>query len=123
MRKKRYGKIVNIGSGAGLVWSRTGIHAYAASKAGLMGFTRQLAKELGPFGINVNCVSPGLVWTNPEKGREYEESAAKEVPGQIPLGRLGDPIDIGYAVAFMVSDEASWITGQTLEVDGGRWMK
>jgi 3-oxoacyl-[acyl-carrier protein] reductase len=123
MRKKRYGKIVNIGSGAGLVWSRTGIHAYAASKAGLMGFTRQLAKELGPFGINVNCVSPGLVWTNPKKGREYEESAAKEVPGQIPLGRLGDPIDIAYAVAFMVSDEASWITGQTLEVDGGRWMK
>jgi len=123
MRKNRYGKIVNIGSGAGLVWSRTGIHAYAASKAGLMGFTRQLAKELGPFGINVNCVSPGLVWTNPEKGRAYEESAAEEVPGQIPLGRLGDPIDIAYAVAFMVSDEASWITGQTLEVDGGRWMK
>jgi len=123
MRRKRYGKIVNIGSGAGLVWSRTGIHAYAASKAGLMGFTRQLAKELGPFGINVNCVSPGLIWTNPEKGKEYEESTAKEVPEQIPLGRLGDPIDIAYAVAFMASDEASWITGQTLEVDGGRWMK
>ena len=123
MRKKRYGKIVNIGSGAGLVWSRTGIHAYAASKAGLMGFTHQLAKELGPFGINVNCVSPGLVWTNPEKGIGCEELTAKEAPGQIPLGRLGDPIDIAYAVAFMVSDEASWITGQTLEVDGGRWMK
>lgn len=65
-----------------------------------------------------------MVWTNPEKGGEYEELMVREnIPEQIPLGRLGDPIDIAYAVAFMVSDEANWITGQTLEVDGGRWMR
>ena len=129
MRRRRYGKIVNVGSGAGVVYSRTGIHAYAASKAGLGGLTRQLALELAELNINVNCVAPGLVYTG--KGRAAtsqdmtpeEEADYAEFIESVPAKRLGTPLDIANVIVFMASDEASYIHGQTLLVDGGRFMK
>jgi 3-oxoacyl-[acyl-carrier protein] reductase len=129
MRRQRYGKIVNVGSGAGVVWSRTGIHAYAASKAGLGGLTRQLALELAELNINVNCVAPGLVHTG--KGRAAmsevmtpeEKADYAEFIESVPAKRLGTPLDIANVIVFMASDEASYIHGQTLLVDGGCFMK
>ena len=124
MRKQKYGKIVNLGSGAGVMWSRSGIHGYAAGKAGVMGFTRQLALDVGPDGINVNCASPGLIWTHPERGYPYEKDAGgrDEVHKDIPLKRVGMPEEMAKAIVFLASDEASYITGQTIRVDGGHWM-
>ena len=129
MKRQGYGKIVNVGSGAGVVWSRTGIHAYASAKAGLGGLTRQLAKELAAFNINVNCVAPGLVDTYPERRAEPEDITPEQRADHektlesIPARRLGAPMDIAYVIAFMASDEAGYIHGQTLLVDGGHWMK
>lgn len=122
MKRAGRGRIVNISSGAGITFSKTGIQAYAAAKAGLLGLTRQLAHELGPFGITVNAVAPGFVRSNPDTERQWErygtEGQAALVEG-IALRRLGTPDDIAAAVAFLASDEAGWITGQTLPVDGG----
>lgn len=129
MKKQGYGKIINIGSGAGVVWSRTGIHAYAAAKAGLGGLTRQLAKELAAFNINVNCVAAGLINTYPERSVNPEDMNPEQKAeymktlDSIPARRIGVPTDIAGVVAFMASDEASYIHGQTLLVDGGHWMK
>ena len=129
MKREGYGKIVNVGSGAGVVWSRTGIHAYAAAKAGLGGLTRQLAKELAAQNINVNCIAPDLVNTHPERTVKLENMTLQQkfehekVLDSIPARRIGTPIDIAYAIVFMASDEASYIHGQTLLIDGGRWMK
>jgi 3-oxoacyl-[acyl-carrier protein] reductase len=129
MKRQKYGKIVNVGSGAGVVYSRTGIHAYAASKAGLGGLTRQLALELAASNINVNCIAPGLVYTG--KGREVnsqvmtaeEEADYKEFINSVPAKRLGTPRDLANVIVFMASDEASYVHGQTLLVDGGHFMK
>jgi 3-oxoacyl-[acyl-carrier protein] reductase len=129
MKRQGYGKIVNVGSGAGVVWSRTGIHAYASAKAGLGGLTRQLAKELAAFNINVNCVAPGLVDTYSERRAEPEDITPEQraehekTLESIPARRLGAPMDIAYVIAFMASDEAGYIHGHTLLVDGGHWMK
>ena len=129
MKNQNYGKIVNVGSGAGVVWSRTGIHAYAAAKAGLGALTRQLALELSTFNINVNCVAPGLVYTHPERIIKPEKMTPEqkveheEILKSIPVRRIGKPIDIANVIVFMASDEASYIQGQTLLVDGGHWMK
>jgi NAD(P)-dependent dehydrogenase (short-subunit alcohol dehydrogenase family) len=129
MKKQGYGKIVNVGSGAGVVWSRTGIHAYSAAKAGLGALTRQLAVELSEFNINVNCVAPGLVYTRPERIIEpgqmtpEQRTEHEEILKSIPVNRIGRPIDIANVIVFMASDEASYIQGQTLLVDGGHWMK
>ncbi len=129
MKKQLYGKIVNVGSGAGVVWSRTGIHAYASAKAGLGGLTRQLAKELAAFNINVNCVAPGLVNTYPERRIKPEDMTPdqridyEKTLDSIPARRIGTPIEIATAIAFFASDDASYIHGQTLLVDGGHWMK
>lgn len=123
MKAAGTGRIVNISSGAGLGVSMTGIQAYAAAKAGQIGLTRQLAHELGPFGITVNCVAPGFIRSNPDTERQWEaygpEKQAHIVEG-IAMRRLGRPTDIVAAVLFLASDEASWITGQVLPVDGGR---
>ncbi len=123
MKAAGYGRIVNISSGAGLGVSLTGIQAYASAKAGQIGFTRQLAHELGPFGITVNNVAPGFVLSNPATRRQWEsygEEGQRRLIERIALRRLGTPEDIAYAVLFLASDFAGWITGQVLPVDGGK---
>jgi len=123
MKEQRIGRIVNISSGAGLRVSLTGIQAYASAKAGLIGLTRQLAHELGPFGITVNCIAPGFIRCNPTTEKQWESYGAdgqRRLVESIATRRLGKPEDIAHAVLFFSSDFASWITGQTLSVDGGR---
>jgi len=93
-----------------------------------MGLTRQLAKELAPFNINVNCVAPGLVDTSgrvvkPEEMTPQQRADAEEELKSIPAGRIGKPRDLATVIAFMVSDDAGYIQGQVLSVDGGHWMK
>jgi 3-oxoacyl-[acyl-carrier protein] reductase len=129
MKRQGYGKIVNVGSGAGVVWSRTGIHAYASAKAGLGGLTRQLAKELAALNINVNCVAAGLVNSYPERAVKPEDMPPEQRANRektldsIPARRIGTPMDLANVIVFMASDEAGYIHGQTLLVDGGHWMK
>jgi 3-oxoacyl-[acyl-carrier protein] reductase len=123
MKTARYGRIVNISSGAGLGISLTGIQAYASAKAGQIGLTRQLAHELGPWGITVNNVAPGFVRSNPTTERQwqsYGEIGQKRLLENIALKRLGSPQDIADGVVFFASEHAGWITGQTLAIDGGR---
>jgi 3-oxoacyl-[acyl-carrier protein] reductase len=123
MKQARHGRIVNISSGAGLGISLTGIQAYAAAKAGQIGLTRQLAHELGPWGITVNNVAPGFVRSNPTTERQWESYGAEgqqRLIENIALKRLGTPEDIAHAVLFFASDQAGWITGQVLSVDGGK---
>ena len=122
MKTAGYGRVVNISSGAGRSVSLTGIQAYASAKAGQIGFTRQMAHELGPFGITVNCIAPGFILSNPTSVKQWE-SYGKE--GQeallegIATRRLGRPEDIANGVLFFVSDESSWVTGQVLSIVGG----
>ncbi|MBM3925803.1 MAG: SDR family oxidoreductase [SAR202 cluster bacterium] len=123
MKKAGYGKILFISSGAGLGVSLTGIQAYAAAKAGQIGLVRQFAHELGPFGINVNSVAPGFIRSNPSTERQWEAMGAegqKRLLDAFAIKRPGKPEDIANAVMFLVSDYSSWITGQTLSVNGGR---
>ncbi|MDX7950513.1 SDR family NAD(P)-dependent oxidoreductase [Lichenihabitans sp. Uapishka_5] len=123
MKRARWGRIVNISSGAGLGISLTGIQAYASAKAGQIGLTRQLAHELGPFGITVNNVAPGFVRANPATERQWEAMGAEKqerLLDAIALKRLGTPADIANAVMFFASDQAGWISGQVLGVDGGK---
>lgn len=123
MKAKKAGRIVNISSGAGRTISLTGIQAYASAKAGQIGLTRQLAHELGPFGITVNCVAPGFVRSNPTTERQWEamgETGQKALLNNIAMRRLGKPGDIANAVLFLASDQAGWISGETLGVDGGK---
>jgi len=123
MKSRGWGRIVNISSGAGLRVSLTGIQAYASAKAGQIGLTRQLAHELGPFGITVNCVAPGFIRCNPtteKQWQSYGEEGQRRLVESIATRRLGKPEDIAHAVLFFSSDFSSWITGQTLSVDGGR---
>jgi len=123
MKRAGYGRIVNISSGAGLGVSLTGIQAYASAKAGQIGLTRQLAHELGPFGITVNNVAPGFVRSNPTTERQWESygpEGQRALVERVALRRLGTPGDIAHAVLFLASDFAGWITGQVLPVDGGK---
>ena len=122
MKARGAGKMVFISSGAGLGVSLTGIQAYASAKAALISLARQLAHELGPFGINVNAVAPGFLRTSPDYERQwasYGDDGQKAMLEQIPLRRIGLPEDISSAVLFLASPFASWITGQTLSVSGG----
>jgi 3-oxoacyl-[acyl-carrier protein] reductase len=122
MKAARAGRIVNISSGAGLGVSLTGIQAYASAKAAQIGLTRQLAHELGPFGITVNSIAPGFVRSNPSSERQWQSygvDGQKRLVDNIALRRIGTPADIAHAVLFFASDHASWITGQTLSVNGG----
>ena len=123
MKAKGWGRVVNISSGAGLGVSLTGIQAYASAKAGQIGLTRQLAHELGPFGITVNNVAPGFVRSNPTTERQWEamgEDGQQKLLQNIAVRRLGSPDDIANAVMFFASDRAGWISGQVLSVDGGK---
>ena len=123
MKKQKFGRIVNISSGAGLGISLTGIQAYASAKAAQIGLTRQLAHELGPWGITVNNVAPGFVRSNPTTEKQWEsygEEGQRRLVQNIALRHLGKPEDIANAVMFFASDLAGWITGQVLSVDGGK---
>jgi 3-oxoacyl-[acyl-carrier protein] reductase len=123
MKRAGAGRIINISSGAGLGISKTGIQAYAAAKAGQIGLTRQLAHELGPHGITVNNVAPGFVLSSAATERQWEaygpEGQADLVEG-IAMRRLGTPADIAHAVLFLASENARWISGVVLPVDGGK---
>ncbi|MBL8707545.1 MAG: SDR family oxidoreductase, partial [Rhodospirillales bacterium] len=123
MKAAKSGRIVNISSGAGLGVSLTGIQAYASAKAALIGLTRQLGHELGPWDITVNCVAPGFIRSNPSTEKQWDAYGAegqKRLVESIALKRLGKPEDIVHAVLFFASDQANWITGQTLSVSGGK---
>jgi len=118
MLQGKKGKIINIGSVTGMIGSSNMQADYSAAKAGIIGFTKALAKELGPFGINVNCVSPGPIAT--PHFFTMEEEARKKLEDNSWLKRLGKPEEVANVVAFLASDEASYITGQNYAVDGGR---
>jgi 3-oxoacyl-[acyl-carrier protein] reductase len=121
MKKAGKGRIVTISSRAGLATSLTGIQAYAAAKHGQIGLVKQLAQELGPFGITVNSVAPGFMATSPDYERQwnsYTEEFRRSFAERIAMRRMGRPEDIADAVLFLASDHASWITGQTLPVTG-----
>lgn len=117
MKQRKYGKIVNIASVLALTGSAYYAH-YGATKAGVVGFTRGLAVELGPHNINVNAVGPGVIDT-PMAQQDVTEAVRQRLQKRIPMRRIGMPRDIADAVAFLVSDEASYITGQCLYVCGG----
>jgi 3-oxoacyl-[acyl-carrier protein] reductase len=123
MKAAHNGRIVNISSGAGLGISLTGIQAYASAKAAQIGLTRQLAHELGPWGITVNNIAPGFVRSNPTTETQWEsygEEGQRALVDRIALKRLGTPEDIAYGVLFFASDHAGWITGQVISIDGGK---
>ena len=123
MKAKKWGRVVNISSGAGLGISLTGVQAYASAKAGQIGLTRQLAHELGPFGITVNNIAPGFVRSNPTSEKQWEamgEEGQQKLLQNIAMKRLGSPDDIANAVMFFASEQAGWISGQVLSVDGGK---
>jgi len=122
MKAARYGRIVNISSGAGRSVSLTGIQAYTSAKAGQIGFTRQMAHELGQFGITVNCIAPGFVLSNPTTQAQwdsYGEEGQQALLENIATRRTGTPHDIARGVLFFAAPDADWVSGQTISIDGG----
>lgn len=120
MMKARYGRIVSVGSVVGLM-GNAGQANYCAAKAGLIGFSKSLAREIGSRGITVNVVAPGFIDTDMTKA--LPEAARGALLEQVPAGRLGAPEDIAAAVCFLASPAASYITGETLQVNGGMYMQ
>lgn len=119
MMKARWGRIINIASVVGAT-GNPGQTNYSAAKAGLMGFSKSLAREVGSRNITVNCVAPGFIETDMTK--DLPEAQREALLGQIALGRLGQPEEIAAAVAYLASPAAGYVTGQTLHVNGGMYM-
>ena len=119
MMKKRSGRIISVSSVVGLM-GNPGQCNYAAAKAGLIGFSKSLAKEVASRGITVNCVAPGFIATDMTAALTEDQKSA--ILTQVPAGKLGDPQDIANAVLFLASDMASYITGETISVNGGMYM-
>ena len=119
MMKKRKGRIINIASVVGLT-GNPGQTNYSATKAGMLGFSKSLAREIGSRNITVNCVAPGFIDT--DMTRDLPDEQREALINQIPLNRLGDPADIAAAVAFLASPAAAYITGETINVNGGMYM-
>jgi 3-oxoacyl-[acyl-carrier protein] reductase len=119
MMKKRKGRIINISSVVGLT-GNPGQTNYSATKAGMLGFTKSLAREIGSRNITVNCVAPGFIDTDMTRNLPEEQRLA--LISQIPLNRLGDAADIAAAVAFLAGPDAAYITGETINVNGGMYM-
>ncbi|CAH8185711.1 3-oxoacyl-(acyl-carrier-protein) reductase FabG [Vibrio aestuarianus] len=119
MMKKRNGRIINVGSVVGTM-GNAGQTNYAAAKAGVIGFTKSMAREVASRGVTVNTVAPGFIETDMTKALNDDQRAA--TLAQVPSGRLGDPREIASAVVFLASPEAAYITGETLHVNGGMYM-
>ncbi|HHH45809.1 MAG TPA: 3-oxoacyl-ACP reductase FabG [Thiotrichales bacterium] len=119
MMKARFGRIINIASVVG-VSGNAGQTNYAAAKAGMIGFAKSLAREVGSRGITVNTVAPGFIDT--DMTRALSDDQREALLAEIPLGRLGAPEDIAAAVAFLASEQAGYVTGETLHVNGGMYM-
>ena len=119
MIKQRSGKIICIASNFGIL-SAPGASAYAAAKAGVISFVKSIAKEVGQYGIRVNGISPGITWTDMIAQYFTMDRLQREIAPQIPLGRIGRPEDVAKVVVFLASDDADYITGQILGVDGGQ---
>ena len=122
MKPARYGRIVNISSGAGRSVSLTGIQAYTTAKAGQIAFTRQMAHELGRHGITVNCIAPGFVLSNPTTQAQWDSYGAhgqRALTEHIATRRTGTPYDIARGVLFFTAPDAGWVSGQTISIDGG----
>ncbi len=121
MMKKRAGRIINVGSVVGTM-GNAGQTNYAAAKAGVIGFTKSMAREVASRGVTVNTVAPGFIETDMTKALNDDQRAATTKLSNVPAGRLGDPREIASAVVFLASPEAAYITGETLHVNGGMYM-
>ena len=117
MFKNKFGRIINITSIVGLTGNQ-GQANYAASKSGLIGMSKSIAKEVASRGITINCIAPG--WIETEMTNEIPKDSKEDLIKKIPIGKIGEPKDIAYTVLFLASEEAKYITGQTITVDGGR---
>jgi len=122
LKKQKYGKIINLSSQAAHDGGGPGVAAYAASKGAIWTFTKSLAKELAPFNIHVNCVSPGFIGYTDFHNTFTPKEVHEKMPSIIPLGRVGEPLDVARAVLFLASELSDYVTGQSLEVNGGLYM-
>ena len=124
MKRQKYGRIVNMSSFSGRNYARFGSAAYAAAKAGLLGFTRQMAQELGPHGVCVNSVAPNIIMTVRAKAdwSTMTEERRNSILSGIPLHRLAEPREIATVIAFLSSDDASYVNGVCIDINGGSYM-